>query len=278
MKKIIVIDLDGTALADGQTIAPETLTALKQAQKGGHEVVIATGRPLNAMAHFAQQIEPVAIITSNGAVVMQYHATQTAVIQKANLEGLLFEKLLATYQQEIATIWLEAHEQTYLNNLHPHLEVMFTSHRPLGFRYQIQPLTVTEYEQAQVCLLLLQSGCDGAELARKLTAQLPATYQCHHFEQNGVDYIEISFTELSKATGLAILNDTLQWTFSQMIAFGDQYNDVAMLQAVGHGVAMRNAPQEIKELADAVTTQTNQEGGVGSYLQTYLATLKQSEQ
>lgn len=270
MKKVIVIDLDGTALADGQTIAPETLIVLKEAQQAGHEVVIATGRPLNAMHHFAKKIEPKAIITSNGAVVMEYDH-QPKLLHKQGLEGALFAGILARYQSEIATIWLEAHEETYINNLHPHLAVMFESYRPLGFHYQLQPLTATEYAQAQVCLLLLASGISGSELAKQLTQLLPEYYHCHAFEQNGVDYIEISLAHVSKATGLEILNQAYNWTFEQMLAFGDQYNDLEMLQAVGHGVAMLNAPKEIQIIADAVTPTTNQESGVGKYLRTYLA-------
>lgn len=270
MKKVIVIDLDGTALADGQTIAPKTLEQLKIAQTNGHEIVIATGRPLNAMAHFAEVIQPTAIVTSNGAVVMRYEAGECRLIEKHSLNGGLFATVMKQHEDEIETTWLEAHKQTFIDHFHPHLDVVFNSHRPMGFEYELQPLGVHEYAKAQVCLLLLKNGQNLSMMIEILQAKLGEAYQMHGFIQAGVPFIEISLATISKATGLTRLNTLFSWNFDQMIAFGDQYNDCEMLQAVGHGVAMLNAPAGIKEVSDAVTTYDNVDGGVGVYLATYL--------
>ncbi|MGL5549979.1 MAG: Cof-type HAD-IIB family hydrolase [Culicoidibacterales bacterium] len=271
MKKIIIIDLDGTALADGQTIAPKTQAALQAAKMQGHEIVIATGRPLNAMHHFAEKINPTAIVTSNGAVVMTYHQQELSVIARQGLDGSLFERAIGQQLDDIETVWLEAHDQTLITNLHPHLAVVFNSHRPIGFEYQQKnQLRSADYEQAQVCLLLLKQNRDVEVVAQQLRARLGAAYQLHCFVEGGVQFIELSLAHVNKATGLQTLQQMYAWEFSEMIAFGDQYNDQEMLQAVGHGVAMQNAPQAIQDLADAVTTYDNVNGGVGIYLTNYL--------
>jgi hypothetical protein len=55
-----------------------------------------------------------------------------------------------------------------------------------------------------------------------------------------------------------------------VIAFGDQMNDYQMLKKVGYGIAMKNANDQLKSIADGITQKTNDEGGVGYYLEALL--------
>lgn len=270
MKRIIAIDLDGTSLSDGQTIAQETLNGLQAAKLQGHEIVIATGRPLSAMHQFAKQIEPTAIVTSNGAVVMHYDEANFTVIHQCNLDGEKVKATLNLFEKDIATIWLEAHDQTLITSLHPNLQIMFETHRPPGFEYTLKILDQHDFSMSQVCLVLLNDGIDAEIKRQSIQKNLGDEYVVHAFDHEGVGFLEIASANVSKATGLEILNRTYGWTFEQMIAFGDQYNDFEMLQAVGHGVAMCNAPEFIQAIADDVTMDSNISGGVGTYLYQYL--------
>ena len=72
----------------------------------------------------------------------------------------------------------------------------------------------------------------------------------------------LEFTELgvTKGTSLAILIEKLGISREEVIAIGDSYNDVAMIEFAGLGVAMGNAPDDVKQLADYVTDTNNNDG------------------
>ena len=78
--------------------------------------------------------------------------------------------------------------------------------------------------------------------------------------------LEIMDKGITKSRGIAVLLGHFGLTAQQALAFGDNYNDVDMLQYAGTGVAMGNAPEEIKAIADAVTD-TNDHEGIAKYLE-----------
>ena len=85
----------------------------------------------------------------------------------------------------------------------------------------------------------------------------------------GREFIDVNKRGVTKATGLKALGKYLGVSPDHMIAFGDGHNDLEMLKAVGHGVAMANAAPEVLAAADARTGRNN-ESGVLSYLERVL--------
>ncbi|MEH7276163.1 HAD family hydrolase, partial [Neobacillus vireti] len=81
--------------------------------------------------------------------------------------------------------------------------------------------------------------------------------------------LEISPAGVSKASSLIKLTQQLDIPMSQVAAIGDNYNDSLMLTAAGLGIAMDNAPKEVKEAADVVTG-SNDEAGVAQAIRRYL--------
>ena len=77
--------------------------------------------------------------------------------------------------------------------------------------------------------------------------------------------LEIIDKSVSKATGIEILLKHYGFTLDEAIAFGDNYNDVEMLELIPQSVAMANAPDKVKKLAAAVTD-SNEVGGIYTYL------------
>ena len=74
----------------------------------------------------------------------------------------------------------------------------------------------------------------------------------------------------NKYNGLCILKEKLGINNNDIIAFGDGLNDVVMIENVGFGVAMKNALKEVKNNADAVTFEDNNNDGVVNYLKSIL--------
>lgn len=72
--------------------------------------------------------------------------------------------------------------------------------------------------------------------------------------------LEINPAGISKASGIAEVCDLLGITLEQVVAVGDSLNDMAVIQAVGLGVAMGNAQDTVKEAADVVVASNNDDG------------------
>lgn len=88
-----------------------------------------------------------------------------------------------------------------------------------------------------------------------------------HLYRSKPTYIEIAHKSISKLTAIEILLDNYyKISISDAIAFGDNYNDISMLKAVGTGVAVANAKPETLEIADVITL-TGKEDGVATYIQ-----------
>ena len=82
--------------------------------------------------------------------------------------------------------------------------------------------------------------------------------------------LEVMPKGVHKAVGLRLLTDYLALDKSQVMAMGDEENDLTMLEWAGLGVAMANAVPKVKAVAKAVTTKTNEESGVAEAIHKYI--------
>lgn len=111
------------------------------------------------------------------------------------------------------------------------------------------------------CLLIGEDE----EIAQLLVDLRAATFTETAFYLSKSNYLEVTHKEVSKERALRVLAEHFQVPLDETVAFGDHFNDVPMLQAAGCGVAMGNAPEDVKKAADVVTL-SNQEHGVARFL------------
>ncbi|MGY3795019.1 Cof-type HAD-IIB family hydrolase [Aquimarina sp. 433] len=91
-----------------------------------------------------------------------------------------------------------------------------------------------------------------------------------HLYRSKPTYIEIAHKSISKLTAIELLLDThFKISLSDAVAFGDNYNDIAMIKAVGTGVAVANAKPETLKIADVVTL-SGKEDGVATYIKNHI--------
>lgn len=116
-KKLIVTDLDGTALQSWESLDPKTKEALMKAKEEGHIVVIATGRPARASLHFYKELGlDTPIINFNGAYI--HHPEDDS-----------FEDILAQIPTEVIITLFDSELQNYIVNAFVNTKItyMFTS-------------------------------------------------------------------------------------------------------------------------------------------------------
>lgn len=249
---VAAIDMDDTLLRSDGSISPRTVATLLHWREAGRELVIATGRPRRTVhAPLPTELHDLAIVCYNGAeIYIDGHKVYENLIPAETVQELVERILFAAPE---TTVGLEVKGELYLN-------------RPLERRTAYQVADLLEIA-AQPAAKVLIFGEQTAALAPVLAA-VPATARTllsaryHHF-------VQILAAGANKATALNVLMDEWSVPLAQVVAFGDDTNDVEMLAECGLGVAVDNAAEEVKLHANHITV-SNDEDGVALVLEQLL--------
>jgi 5-amino-6-(5-phospho-D-ribitylamino)uracil phosphatase len=268
--KMIAIDIDGTLLTPEKQLTARTRDAIQAAQQAGIIVTLATARRYENSQQFANLLGiSIPLITCDGALIMQH--PEGSVLHTQLLDATIAQQaadiLVAHDIQPVIHHVIDTHEETWsgLNEFdNPNLANYFAefprvrrmAHHVLCTG-QPNPLRVvgfaTEEDIARVIPAISQLPCSWNAIQR-------GNYHCAE--------ITVMHKGCSKASGLTLLAEHLGIALTQVMAIGDNYNDSEMLQTVGWGVAMGQAPEQVKAIANAVTT-TNREDGVAQAIERY---------
>lgn len=271
--KLIALDLDGTLLSPDGQVHPMERDTLQQARRAGISIAIATGRSIQDTLPYAQAAGGVDwIITENGARISSANGQiiYQRVMPQETLELLL--QLCRKYGVEPCfygdhIVWYGKRCRQFHDN------VQAATGRPLPlqldhFHYVDGHAQWDALTQENIYKAIVYG--DAADLETWLTAlSQTGQFTAEPSIFCGMKNIEINQFGTDKGTALLHLAAQLQLTPEQVMACGDSDNDRAMLQAVGLGVAMANAPAHIRALANIVTD-TNIQHGVAQVVQKYV--------
>lgn len=263
--KMIVLDLDDTLLRDDHTISPRTLKALISAQEAGVKVVLASGRPTFAMTHIAKELELTKygsyILSFNGATIMNCATNEPIFSSTLTPETVhelyhiskLEEAWIHTYTgDEIVT---EAH------NEYTDIESVIT-----GMKIVKVDSFVDAIQQPVVKVLMMEDPDKLVKVEKKLQEQLKGKLSV---VRSKPFFLEFTEAGVDKGTSLHHLIQQLGIQQEEVIAIGDSYNDLAMITFAGLGVAMGNAHDDIKQIANFVTD-TNMNDGVAKVVEAFI--------
>ena len=251
--RVIALDLDGTLLTPTKTLLPSSLQALARAREAGFTPLIVTGRHHVAIHPFYQALAlDTPAICCNGTYLYDYQAKKVLeadplpVDQALKLIDMLNEhKVHALMYVDDAMVYETPtghvlRTMNWAQSLPPEQRPVFT---------QVNSLAQNAREMNAVWKFALTDE-DSAKLnAFALEVEQQLGLEC---ERSWHDQIDIARQGNSKGKRLA------QWVASQglsmqdVVAFGDNFNDISMLQAAGMGVAMGNAADEVKAHANVV--------------------------
>ena len=260
--KLIALDLDGTTLNKEGKLSDRNRRALQAAADRGVNIVVATGRPFCALPAEILEFEPVRyVLTSNGARIVDLHENRAFYencLEPHSVEAAveLLEPLhyvLETFVEGIAYIegWyyrqVEESNESFRN-----VEYILTTRKPVDDFYQFMLDNRSKIENINVNFTDL-SEKPGMKV--KLEA-LPDVTITSSFDHN----LEIGGATTSKADALTQMGKLLGIEKSEMMAAGDSPNDMAMLRAAGLAVAVGNAKEEVKAIADFVAPPNYEDG------------------
>lgn len=266
LKKLIAIDLDGTTLNAQSLISEKTEKTLKQAISQGHYVSIVTGRPYRMSHQFYQQLGlSTPMVNFNGALVhipeQKWEKEREARIQR----DIVFDILSQKSALNLDFIAVENKETFFIDSLD-----FFDTHFFASAATADNLLTAQNLRTDPTSIMVRTS----VEQAKQVSDRLIAQYG-EHLEVRTwggpVAILEMVAKGIQKASGVEMVADYLNIQQKDILAFGDEHNDEEMLTYAGWGVAMKNATEQIKSVADDITSQTNDEDGLANYLRDFLA-------
>jgi Cof subfamily protein (haloacid dehalogenase superfamily) len=263
--KMIVLDLDDTLLQDDHTISPRTKQALMDAQESGVKVVLASGRPTYAMYDIADQLRLKEygsfILSFNGAKIINCQTGEE--LFSSTLSPETVHRLYDISRQE--SVWIH----TYVGDL----IVTEAGNQFTNIEGDITGLEIVEVDsfvdavkEPVVKVLMLEDPEKLIQVEKKLQQELAGQLSVMRSKPFFLEFTEEGVT---KGTSLNHLIGHLGIERAEVIAMGDSYNDLAMIEFAGLGVAMGNAPDDIKEKADYVTD-TNMNDGVAKVIEKFV--------
>lgn len=258
---LIALDLDGTLLTDKKTISARTKKAVQQAIKQGHIVVIATGRPFRSSAEYYHQLGlDTPIVNFNGALV-HHPSNPNWDIFHSPLELQTAKQIISSVETfGVRNIMVEVLDDVYLRL---HDKIIIDTFVEPDIDVQLLP-RILHRDPTSILLHPFEYNVD--ELRQHLEEEHAEIIE-HRKWGAPWNVIEIVKLGLNKAVGLQKICQAYHISQEQVIAFGDEDNDLEMLSYAGTGVAMGNAIASLKEISDQITL-TNEEEGIAHFLET----------
>ncbi|WP_434984867.1 HAD family hydrolase [Vreelandella zhaodongensis] len=230
--RLIVSDLDGTLLGSDHRLHESTIEVLRALVSQGHHVALASGRHYNDMRVFRDQLDiPIHLISTNGAYT---HDPAGTLLSATHLEPAHAETLIQLPRPPQVRLSLYRENGWHVDAQAPHL---LSLHASTGFTYEVVP---PEEMDAKGVGKVLYLG-DPDSLAQLEAHAHQACGQSLHITYSTTDALEIMAGGVNKGVALTALLETLKLTPAECLAFGDNLNDIEMLNLAGEAQVMANA-------------------------------------
>ncbi|MFX0557579.1 HAD family hydrolase [Maribacter sp. CXY002] len=264
--KILCSDLDGTLLSTKSDVSNFAISAISHL-KSTTKIILVSARMPSGM-HYIQRslgILEQPIICYNGALIMQGDEELLSV----TIPSEIVEQIYGLAAPLDTNLGLYGNNEWYVPNMSERVEKerKYTKTEPI-FKSTLDTISDWKKRNMGAHKIMLMGTKDSADVLMSIL-QKDFGQRLNIYRSNDT-LIEIAPKSVSKLSAIQQLltnNESLK----DIIAFGDNYNDIEMLEKVGHGVAVENAREEVKLIANAITKK-NTEDGVAHYIQKHLTT------
>lgn len=265
MYKLIAIDMDGTLLSKDRTISKANYDAIQNAKSKGVKVVLATGRPIKGILEYLKQLKLLSkdeyAVTYNGALVQ--NTDHSEIIAKKPLsmaDNLYLYNLSKKLQVNIHSLTLDCCI-TPKKNKYSELEAELNS----------IPLKEVNFKALDYNTTIVKTMfIDDEKILDRVIKNLPEeVYEKFTVVRSAPYFLEFLDKSSNKGVGVHLLAENLGIKREEVICIGDAGNDIHMVEYAGLGVAMENAFDELKNVADYITT-SNEEDGVAHVINKFI--------
>lgn len=276
--QLVALDLDGTLFNSESRVSQENKDAIRNAASRGITFTISTGRPYKGLPlELMEELDIQYAITTNGAGIYKVPEKKCLFenCMSADLTAGIVEELLKLEIHMDLFIHGDAYTPVQCRETFMKIQGLPDSLKEyiLSTRERIPDiLTFLRQQQQPVQKLTLNfmEDEDGSYVDRDKTLQILNRYPDISYLSGGYGNLEFTKAGISKARGLSLLCEYLDIPIEAAIACGDSENDLDIMKAAGLGVAMANAPEEIRRQADDITL-SNDQHGVAAMLEKWTA-------
>ncbi|WP_245249705.1 sugar-phosphatase [Vagococcus allomyrinae] len=255
--KLIAIDIDGTLIDSNHQLHQQNIDALQKKAAEGVKIVLCSGRPMIGMLPFVEQLGLIAeneyTISYNGALV-QHNADQKTLIEHT-LSYADFQKITQLGQQLKLKMHILDRDYMYTPNRQISEYTVFDAY---ATQMPLQYCPLAEMPKTSYSKIMF---VDQAELLERAIPQIPAElYNDYTMLHSMPFFFEFLNKEASKGRAVRDLAEMLNIQQHEIMAIGDNENDLDMLTYAGVGVAMANASDNAKKAANVITKSNDQQG------------------
>lgn len=249
--RLIALDVDGTLLNDDHMITEKNKRAIAAAYRSGAAIVLCTGRsPTNTLPLLRELGLEGTVITHNGAATVR--SADRAVLRQIAFSMEEVRGLVAYCRRADVHFDVNDTFEVYLDAIGPEEEEMYA-------RFDIRPVRVPDVLGLSKPMVKLTLFGSEAQM-EKTERDWPAIGCSLSWLRSGAHFIDVMNPAASKGQALKMLAEDWRIPREQVLAIGNYFNDIEMLEYAGLGIAMANSPEGVKRAADEETASNNDNG------------------
>ncbi len=255
-KKIVVSDFDGTLIDEEEAIPMTTVLAIDSIRTLGNLFVIATGRVPTSVLAYNQDFNFLDyLIACNGAYI--YDNNKEKVIYKKALPKQIVRNIKQSFESSAILYFCTP------DNWHLYVSTIYQEKKDKVMKSGIKDFNkfLSKNKNNIYKLEMHFTSEEKATKALKELKKLKLEINCNLQIFNSTIYIiEVTAKGVDKYEATKIIAELEKVKMKDVVAIGDSYNDIRLIKRAGLGVAVSNACEELKEIANEITTSNNEFG------------------
>lgn len=272
MIKLITIDVDGTLVTPLKRLTKENIAAIDKAKKAGIHIALVSGRPFHSMVDLNKRLgldkKGHFTICQNGSYVFDNFSQKPMFGTFQSPSDLVkVAKLLENYRLDISAM---DGENFYSNKKRSNI------YTKIDAKIHKMPIKIVDYENLPEDMefgRFMVLGSKGE--IKRFVENMPDEIRNNYYPvQTAPFLVEIMNKNTNKGYAISQMADKLGYKMEEVMAIGNEKNDIPMLEAAGFAVAMGNAVDELKKHADYIT-KSNLKSGVGHAIEMLLINNKE---
>ncbi len=265
MYKLLALDLDGTLVNDDAIIPDNNKNAIKKAIDKGVKVCLSSGRSYLSLKYFEQELclneKGNYGICFNGSILYETHNHN--ILRDVRLPKGMAINLIKELSRFKADTIVYVNDMLYILEMTPSLKY-YTE------RSKVNYTIVDSFEKIEtdVSKVLIRGENDELKKANEYMSEYTkGLCNCFFTEKTLLEFTNLNAT---KGNALKELYTMLGLKKEEVIAVGDNFNDISMIEEVGLGIAVNNAENRVKEIANYVTEWNNNQGAIEEVIHKFL--------
>ncbi|MCI8760066.1 MAG: Cof-type HAD-IIB family hydrolase [Clostridia bacterium] len=282
MIRLVASDIDGTIVGEDNIVTSQNLKAIDDMKQSNINFTICTGKPYAMVKRFCQDLQASYGIFGNGNQIVDLKTGKEIFKKTLSQEEVQFCINLAKKQKLHIHFYTEDELVTpkllYMDLRNFRLkDTLF--HSDLNFKVVSDIEEYIKKQNPTILKLVISSPFSLEKVEKELNEKMNLTiYRIQKAKQykdkiidKEYEYLDITPSKTNKSEALTILSKYLNLSSSEVMAIGDNLNDMEMLQNSGIGVAVANAYDAVKQVATYTTTNTVDESGFAEAVYKYIS-------